>query len=804
VAGFIGTNVSNDGFVSGPGVVSNLLDNIGTVEPGTVTQPATLTASTLSIEANSTLTFNLNEPNTVGSGVNDLIKVKGNVNINGGATININPVGILQDGVAYTIISFSGTIANGNVSELGVAPVDGYNFTVNSTANSITVTPSGGPPVWNGGSTTDSDWSDPANWGSVTIVANDLLYFAGNARLNNTNDTAAGTAYDTIEFVTGSGAFVLNGNPIVLSGNINDLASNPETVDVGLNFGTIQTLNGAGGTLIIGGGVTNTASSLNALILQGTGILTNILNSTSTTGTNYLAVQGASSLWTLVDNPTHTSISVPWPLEITNGTLVIGNSGSAPNFTTTSLQGAPQDNQIGYTVGSTATFIVSNGTFATSARLNTCAAAGAITGIVDVVNGTLNVASQFQNVNGGVGNVGVINISGGTMTTPGTFFVASRGIGTLNLTGGALDCITLDVSRNASSDSSVGVVNLNGGTIACANVGTLTSANGGTGTPTATFNFNGGVLEATNNSATFYQGSIAAPVCHITSLVQAGGAIINNDGFAITFLEPLQSGTAHDGGLTIQGTGTVTLNDTNTYNGPTVISAGTLALAAPGGNGLTGGGNIIIAGGAAFNVGPLSAGFTLASGQVLSNSTSTASIGGNLNTGSGKLSLTYASGTPSLTVTNGTVTLSATTGLTINNTGAALPVGTYTIISAGTGGAVAGTAPSSVTVTGGGTAAGQPLTLQISGGSLVLVVGSPAKQAVITGISVSGNTLTITATNGASGGQYVVLESTNLLVPVSQWTPVFTNNFNGSGNLNVSTNVVSASNVQVFYILQMP
>ena len=70
-----------------------------------------------------------------------------------------------------------------------------------------------------------------------------------------------------------------------------------------------------------------------------------------------------------------------------------------------------------------------------------------------------------------------------------------------------------------------------------------------------------------------------------------------------------------------------------------------------------------------------------------------------------------------------------------------------------------------------------------------------------TGISISGTTLNISATNGANGGQYVLLGTTNLAKPLNQWTPILTNNFDGSGHLNLSTNVINPSVPQEFYII---
>ncbi len=74
----------------------------------------------------------------------------------------------------------------------------------------------------------------------------------------------------------------------------------------------------------------------------------------------------------------------------------------------------------------------------------------------------------------------------------------------------------------------------------------------------------------------------------------------------------------------------------------------------------------------------------------------------------------------------------------------------------------------------------------------------------ITGIAVSGTTLTITATNGQANASFVLLESANVALPLAQWTPVLTNSFDGNGALNLSTNVVNPSNPKEFYILRTP
>jgi hypothetical protein len=92
--------------------------------------------------------------------------------------------------------------------------------------------------------------------------------------------------------------------------------------------------------------------------------------------------------------------------------------------------------------------------------------------------------------------------------------------------------------------------------------------------------------------------------------------------------------------------------------------------------------------------------------------------------------------------------------------------------------------------------------LYISGNGSLQVVPPSNTPTVFTGISVSGTTLTLTATNGTAGGQYLLLESTNLLLPINQWTPVLTNTFNGSGDVSLSTNIIQPGNAQEFYLLQ--
>jgi hypothetical protein len=88
-----------------------------------------------------------------------------------------------------------------------------------------------------------------------------------------------------------------------------------------------------------------------------------------------------------------------------------------------------------------------------------------------------------------------------------------------------------------------------------------------------------------------------------------------------------------------------------------------------------------------------------------------------------------------------------------------------------------------------------------TGSGQIIVGNGPLSPPHLTGISVVGTMMSISATNGANGGQYVLRGTTNLTLPLAQWTPILTNRFDGSGNLNLSTNVINPAVPQRFYIL---
>ncbi|HEY1790803.1 MAG TPA: IPT/TIG domain-containing protein [Verrucomicrobiae bacterium] len=66
-----------------------------------------------------------------------------------------------------------------------------------------------------------------------------------------------------------------------------------------------------------------------------------------------------------------------------------------------------------------------------------------------------------------------------------------------------------------------------------------------------------------------------------------------------------------------------------------------------------------------------------------------------------------------------------------------------------------------------------------------------------------GNFIMNGTNDSGSGGMYEVLASTNLLLPLTNWSVLTTNSFNSMGNFSF-TNPISSSNSGKFYILRVP
>jgi hypothetical protein len=70
-------------------------------------------------------------------------------------------------------------------------------------------------------------------------------------------------------------------------------------------------------------------------------------------------------------------------------------------------------------------------------------------------------------------------------------------------------------------------------------------------------------------------------------------------------------------------------------------------------------------------------------------------------------------------------------------------------------------------------------------------------------LTLSGTNVIFNGSGGPSNATYWVLASTNVALPLTNWTRILTNQFNASGNF-AFTNAIASAVPRRFYILQLP
>jgi fibronectin-binding autotransporter adhesin len=279
------------------------------------------------------------------------------------------------------------------------------------------------------------------------------------------------------------------------------------------------------------------------------------------------------------------------------------------------------------------------------------------------------------------------------------------------------------------------------------------------------------------------------------------------------------------GNLVKRGAGTLTLSKAHTYSGTTTIETGTLALTSTGS--VANSSNIILSANALFDVsGTTSGSMTLGLGKMISGN---GSVKGNFLVGAtAKLS-------PGTNSTIGTLTFS--NSLACFGGFGAPPCTNFFKISKSP------TANDSVRVFGSLTNGGFLLVTNISAnafaagdtfrlfnassysGSIQVFILPPLAAGlmwdtstvntngtikvinipppVISGIALSETNLIVSGSNGVANSAYYVLTSTNLSLPLAQWTRIATNHFDTSGGFSF-TNEIGPGAEQLFYQLQLP
>jgi fibronectin-binding autotransporter adhesin len=354
-----------------------------------------------------------------------------------------------------------------------------------------------------------------------------------------------------------------------------------------------------------------------------------------------------------------------------------------------------------------------------------------------------------------------IGSSGGTIedvTSGGTVTIASpiSGPGSVNFPlgkSGSTTAVTLTGNNSYAGTTTVGA--------SCTvNVG----ANGASGTLGAGNTTDNGTLVFNRTGSYSYGGVIS------------GSGIVNKN-----------------------ASGTVTLTGANTYTGNTTINAGTLLLNNTKGSG-TGTGTVTVQNNATLGgTGAIAGAVTVNAGGTLSPGTpstplSTLTISNNLTlAGNLAVSVNRTLQTNSLVMVTGSLANAGTTNkVTVSNLDAPLVAGDKFYLF-------------NQPISGGDT-------LQITGASGVtwsnnlavdgsIVVVAPAPTPVINSFSLSGTDLVLSGTNGYSNGGFYLLSTTNVSLPLSSWSRVLTNTFDGTGNFSVTNQ--QTTNSERYYMIQL-
>jgi hypothetical protein len=255
------------------------------------------------------------------------------------------------------------------------------------------------------------------------------------------------------------------------------------------------------------------------------------------------------------------------------GAFVAGNGLNKTGTGTLTLSSA---SLTGATTITSGTFIMNGGTVNTGSSnyffVGTSADATAAATLNAGAISTPNLAIGSPG-----GSAGLFTQNGGTVSVSGSLSLGSvsGGVGTYNLSGGVLTTAALHLN---SSGSSVSTFNLDAG-------GTLIPENPISANGSCVFNFNGGTLQASEVAG----GTTLFDFSGAMINVQAGGAIIDTAGKPFTVGVALTHdpalGVTADGGLLVEGGGTLNLIVASNYTGGTTVSGSTIYLGTENGAG---------------------------------------------------------------------------------------------------------------------------------------------------------------------------------------------------------------------------
>ncbi len=399
-----------------------------------------------------------------------------------------------------------------------------------------------------------------------------------------------------------------------------------------------------------------------------------------------------------------------------------------------------------------------------------------------VYNGVISGnGGLVQRANGMTILNGANTYAGGTTPTTGAIGLGSDSVG--NVTSGPIGTGPLFLAPELPNTTGNGQVFASGGARTIANpvqypsaTNNLTLIIGGTNnlTFTGSFTLNGNdsvgnqtnrIIQVTNTALTTFSGVISD----------------NGQGF----------------GLLKTGIGRLALSNTETYTGLTTVGDGTLLV-----NGQLGSGSVIVTNGVLGGSGTIPGAVTIQAAGTLApgnEALGTLTINNSLTLLGSVFIEVNKSSSPSNDV------ISVTGALINNGTGIVTVSNLSTALVAGDRFQIFNKAVqngNNLSIVGGGSTSVTWVNNLAVDGS-ISVASTVSQQPQITSTSVSNGNINIGGTNGTTGAAFFVLTSTNLALPLANWTPVLTNTFGAGGSFSVNI-PVSGSEPAKFYLLQLP
>jgi fibronectin-binding autotransporter adhesin len=747
-----------------------------------------------------------------GFGGNDALYAYGNLTLGATNSVRITALnGALDTVNPYTLINYYGTLTGDQTDFqiVGAIAESRYTFTFSTnTATQIQLLVGGTGAanlLWQGDGLTNTwDLKTTANWNNGGT--SDKFYNLDSATFDDTGSASpvvnvvGSLVPGSITMSNDTKAYVFAGSGSFASGSLTNYGTGGLTIgnDGTNDFSVIDVENG---NLTLGGNSANTCD--NGLLVNNYSGVGTVSVTIANANANDFGPAGIvlNNGVLIFDQPADATLSSPITgygtiTKINTNTLTLSGNNSGWSYPITVNAGVLRAGSS--TALGTGGIIVTNG------------------GALDVAGQSLGVTVTASGA-GPNGEGAIINSGPDTIYSFGTLVLAGDttfgGTARWDIRSGAdsLSCNNMgyNITKvgtnevalvNSTVDPTLGNIDVQQGEFA---IQEATISNGGIGDPSKTITVHSGA-----NLETYSTGD-TSPIYKVVDLQD--GAILQNDHGDSVYAGPfavdgnvlinqnnhliLSNTVSGTGGLTLEGGSTLIIQGTATYSGATRVTNGTLQV-----DGAIGGSGVDVAGGTLSGAGSVTAPVTIETNGVLSpgdGGIGTLSLANTLTlAGVNRMDVDDTGGmvTSDLITNVTTLTLGGTLQLNITGDTALTNGDSIQLYSANT---ITGSFASIVPATPG--TGLQWDTSELSSGILKVAVATT--QLTMSGIIVADGNAVISGSGGNPGANYYVLTTTNVSLPLSSWTPVATNQFDGAGDFNF-TNTVSAD-PQQFYIIQL-